>query len=103
MWRKRKLIIGVVLAVVLLAGSIGGVALANEGEDDSGPAARCGEFIDRVCVIYQEKSGGDTIDNPDALKEAFAEARGEMTPSSWPNRGEMDPEALQNRLQEFFD
>ena len=26
-----------------------------------------------------------------------------MTPSSWPNRGEMDPEALQNRLQEFFD
>ena len=103
MRRGKKLIIGVVLAVVLLAGSLGGVAFASDGEDEGGPADRFGEFMDRVCAIYQDKSGGDTIENPDALKEAFTEARGEMSPEGWSNRGERDPEALQNRLQELFN
>ena len=103
MWRSKKLIVGVVLAAVLLAGSLGGVALANTGDDECSPEARFGELIDKVCAIYKDKSGGDTIDNPDALKEAFAEARSEMHPEGMPNRGEMDPEALQNRLQNLFD
>jgi len=76
MFRSKKLIIGVVLAVVLLAGSIGGVALANGGDDDSLPEARCGVLLDKVCEIYKEKTGV-TID-PEELKDAFAQAQSDM-------------------------
>ena len=97
MFRSKKLIVGVVLAAVLLAGSIGGVALANGGEDDNCPPARCGEFLDEVCENY-----GEGIDCA-KLKAAFAEARNEMRPEGMPNRGEMDPEAMQERLQTLYD
>ena len=40
MRRSKKIIIAVVLATVLVAGSIGGVALAQENEDGSGFAAK---------------------------------------------------------------
>ena len=33
MWRRKRMIVGVVLAVVLLVGTIGGVALAADEED----------------------------------------------------------------------
>ena len=102
MRRSKKLIVGVVLAAVLLAGSIGGVALAQTGgEEESQPEVRCGAFLNKVCEIYEENTGVSI--NCTALKEAFAEARSEICPEGMPNRGEMDPEALQNRLQDLFD
>jgi len=76
MFRSKKLIVGLVLAVVLLAGSIGGVALANGDDDDSLPEARQGALLDKVCEIYKEKTGV-TID-PDELENAFADAQSEM-------------------------
>ena len=78
MFRSKKLIVGVVLAVVLLAGSIGGIALAQteNGDDDSLPEARYGALLDKVCEIYKEKTGV-TID-PDELENAFADAQSEM-------------------------
>ena len=94
MWRSKKLIIAGLLAAVLLVGGSAGVAMADTG-DDSGPVAKFGEFIDKVCGIYEQKTEGlDTIDNPEALKEALAEARSEMSPKDCPLRGEMDLEAL---------
>ena len=84
MKRSKKLIIAAVMAGVLLMGSLGGIALADDGDD--GPAARFGEFVDEVVALYEQKSGGDTIDNPEALKEALTEARTEMRAAAVENR-----------------
>ena len=75
MWRSKKFIIIALLTIVVLGGSIGGVALANTGNGgDTQPAApRCGAFLDEVCKIYNEDNPGATIDC-DALKAAFVEA-----------------------------
>ena len=97
------MVLTVLLATVVLAGSIGGVALASEGEDDCSPVARFGNLIDRVCDIYDgnPETTGDI--NRDALKSAFTDAQSEMHPEGMWNRGEVDPEAMQNRLQSLYD
>ena len=71
------MIVAAVLAGVLLFGSLGGIAIADDGDD--GPAAKFGAFIDRVIALYEEETdGADTIDNPEALQAALAGARSEM-------------------------
>jgi len=90
MWRSKKLIVGVVLAAALLFGSLGGVVLAADNGDDSQPSALFGALWDKVCAIYEEKTG-DTLDQ-EALKDSFVQARSEMR-----------AEALQNRLQSLVD
>jgi hypothetical protein len=76
MWRSKKFIIIAVLAAVLLAGSIGGVALAVGNGDDSQPKAPGEDLLARVCTIYQQKTSV-AIDQA-ALKDAFTQARSEM-------------------------
>jgi len=68
----------VLLATALLAGGVGGVVLAadNGEEANSQPGSQCGALLDRVCEIYQEKTGV-AIDQ-EALKDAFADARSQM-------------------------
>ena len=90
MWRSKKLIVGVVLAAALLFGSLGGVVLAADNGDDSQPGALFGALWDKVCAIYEEKTG-DTLDQ-EALKDSFVQARSEL-----------QAEALQNRLQSLVD
>ena len=106
MRRSKKLIIIAVLATVVLAGSIGGIALAADNENDGGPAAKFGELFDRVCEIYEQKTGV-AIDQA-ALKDSFTQAHEELRPelpalSTMPKRGEMDREAMQERLQALYD
>ena len=96
MWRSKKLIVGVVLAAVILAGGIGGVVLADDNENGNQPGALFGALWDRVCGIYYEKTG-DTIDQ-NALQEAVAEARGELRDEALQNRPEMDCEAMKECL-----
>ena len=74
MWRSKKFIIVAVIAAVVLVGSIGGVVLANG--DENQPKAQFGEFIDKVCEIYEENTG-DIID-ADELQKAIAETQSEM-------------------------
>lgn len=76
MWRSKKFIIGTILAVVLLAGSIGGAVLAADDSEVSDAEAAYDTLLERVCAIYEEKTGS-TIDQ-DALKESFADAQEEM-------------------------
>ena len=76
MWRSKKFIIIAVSVVVLLAGSIGGVALAAGNGDDSQPKALGTDLLEKVCTIYQQKTGV-AIDQA-ALKDAFAQARNEI-------------------------
>ncbi|MFC1986230.1 hypothetical protein ACFLWC_04480 [Chloroflexota bacterium] len=82
MWRRKKFIVIALLATVVLAGSIGGVALAQtENEDDSQPKtllARVAEILD----IDQQK-----------LEDAFAQAQSEM-------RDEALDSYLQNLVKE---
>jgi len=90
MRRSKKLIIAAVLAGVLLFGSLGGIALAQDNEDTSQPAAQIEALWDRVSEIYEQKTG--VALDQEALKEALAEAQGEMR-----------TQALQNRLQSLVD
>ncbi len=73
MWRRKKVIVGATLAAVLLFGSLGGVALADE--NDSQPRAVFGDLWDRVLEIYEENTS--TAIDQEALKDAFTEARTE--------------------------
>jgi len=91
MWRRKKFIIVAVLAAVVLVGSTVGVALAQTGTgDDNQPEAQQGALLDRVCEIYEQKTGV-TIDQ-EALKDAFAQAQSEMR-----------DEALDSYLQNLVD
>ncbi|MFC1912036.1 hypothetical protein ACFLXG_02620 [Chloroflexota bacterium] len=90
MWRRKKFIVAVVLAGVLLAGSIGGVVLAVDDEDNNQPVTPFGTMLDRVCEIY-ENNTGDEID-PEALQAAFTQAQGEIR-----------TEAMQNRFQHLVE
>ncbi len=89
MWRSKKLAIVAALALVVLAGSIGGVVVA-QNRDDSQPEAQHEALLARVCEIYQEKSGV-AIDQ-ELLKDSFAEAQAEMR-----------DEAVQNRLANLVE
>ncbi len=108
MKRSKKLIIAAVLAAVVLAGSIGGVVLAADNGDDDGPAAKFGAFIESVIANYEGK--GYNIESPEALKEAFAEARAEaaknrmeMRAAAMEDRSKMGHEAKQERLERMVE
>ncbi len=90
MWRSKKLVIASVLAGVLLVGSIGGIVLAADNEGGSQPETSLDTLWDKVCEIYQQKTGV-TIDQG-ALKDAFIQAQSEMR-----------IEALRNRLQSLVE
>jgi hypothetical protein len=90
MWRSKKFIIIAVLAAVVLVGSIGGVAIATDNGDDGQPQAQYGALLERVCEIYEQKTGV-AIDQ-ETLKDAFAQAQSEMR-----------TEALESWLQSLVD
>ena len=82
MRRSRKFILIALLTIVVLAGSIGGVVLANTGEEEeSQPQARHEAMLDKVCEIYEENTGVaiDAQELQNALVQAgdelMAEAR----------------------------
>jgi len=76
MRRSKKIILISLLSLVVLAGSIGGVALAQTDDEESQPEPRCGALLDKVCVIYNENTDPDI--DCDALKAAFAEAGNQL-------------------------
>ena len=98
MWRNKKLILMAALAVALLVGTIGGVALAQD--EDGAPSQvedRCGALLEKVGAMFDkvgaiyEANTGVALDQ-EQLKNAFAEARAEMR-----------AEALQNRLGDMVE
>jgi hypothetical protein len=90
MWRGKKFIIIAVLTAVVLVGTLGGVALAQTGDEDNNPQDQGGALLDKVCAIYEENTGV-AIDQ-EALREAFAQAQDEMR-----------TEALDNYLQKLVE
>lgn len=112
--KNKKVFLGAVLVAVLLIGSVGGVVFAaDNGEDDDG-SSRLDSHFDRVCELYQEKTG--VALDIDALKESLAEARSEMheNASERPERapgirgedadsGDRVPPTMQDRLQNMVE
>jgi len=85
MRRSRKIILIALLALVVVGGSIGGVAMANTGDEDSSqPQPRYGATLDRACEIYEENTGvainADDLANAltQAGKERMSEARNQF-------------------------
>lgn len=74
MKRGKKIALIALLAVVAIAGTIGGVALANDGDEETAPATETPHFamLERVCEIYQEKTG--VAIDPDILQESLCQA-----------------------------
>ena len=82
MWRNKKVIVGAILVVVLLFGSLGGVVLAqeneNDNEDNNQPRI---EFLERLAAKL-----GTTVEE---LQAKIAEVRGELperNPEDWQGR-----------------
>jgi hypothetical protein len=96
--KKRKWFIPVVVASVLLIGGITGGVVASANNSSSNTTAgnqtqaadRYQALLDRVCAIYEEKTGV-ALDSGQ-LKDALEQARSEM-----------QGEALQNWLQNLVD
>lgn len=66
MWRKRKFIIILLGTILIIAASIGGVAMAQESEEDSQPDSLLGK-VARILGIDQQ-----------TVEDAFEQARDEM-------------------------
>ena len=89
MKRSRKFVLVTVLATLALVGSITGVVLADDS-NGSEPEALLGALWDRVAAIYEDNTG--VAIEPEALKDAFAQARSEKL-----------QEALDSHLQSLVD
>ena len=73
MWRSKKFIIIAVLTVLVLGGTLGGVAMAQANDEENNlPQTGNVSLLDKVAEIY-EKNTGVAID-PQELKKAFTEA-----------------------------
>ena len=75
MFKGKKLILVVVLATLVIAGSIGGVVLA-QNEAGTGKAASMDAMWNRVAEIYQEKTG--TALDMQGLKDSITQAGSEQ-------------------------
>ena len=78
MKRGRKIALIVLLAVVALVGTIGGVAMAQSGDEEVTTTAETERFayLERVAEIYQKKTG--VALDVDALKESMCQAGDEQ-------------------------
>ena len=78
MKKGRKIVIIALMAIVALAGTLGGVALAQDEEEATTTAPETARFafLERVCEIYQEKTG--LAIDADTLKDAFCQAGDEQ-------------------------
>jgi len=77
MWRSKKLIVIAVLAAVVLVGTIGGIALAQEDGEVNGDNSQPQTLLARVATIL----GIDQQELEDAFVQAKSELRNEALDS----------------------
>jgi hypothetical protein len=83
MWRSKRFIIIAVLAAELLAGSIGGIALADDEDNDGQVVAPCGALWDRAAEILRDSGVEVTSDQ---LQDAFVQAGNEARQAAMEDR-----------------
>jgi len=78
MKRGKKIALIALMVVVALAGTIGGVAMAQSDEEEATTTSETARFayLERVSEIYQEKTG--VAIDADALKDALSQAGDEQ-------------------------
>ena len=86
MLQSKKFIVTVLLVVVALAGSLGGVALAQADDDATGQPDT---FLERITAILVESGVNITSEQ---LKDAFSQATTEL-----------QGEAMENRLKALVE
>ena len=89
MWRSKKFIIGLLAVILLVSASLGGVALAQENEEDSQPETSLNAVWDKVVIILQEEGVNITSEQ---LRDAVAKAQEQMR-----------TEALENFLKKLVE
>jgi hypothetical protein len=98
MWCKRNLIIIAIATVVIIAGVLGGVAIASANDENASenpapmgpPSENFSELLDKVATVYQEKTG-DMLDTQ-ALIDSFTQVQEDIR-----------SEALDNFLNKMVD
>jgi hypothetical protein len=78
MRKGKKIILIALLTIVVLAGTIGGVALAADNDEDSQPRAHRGALLEKVCEIYNDNPDRPGDIDCDLLKDAFAQAGSQL-------------------------
>jgi uncharacterized membrane protein len=103
MKRSRKIILGILLATVVLAGSIGGVVYASSSSSDNSDAqAKMEARWQKIATIYEENTG--TAIDADQLKAAFQQADKEMrqeAESAWLDKLAADGKITQDQADQY--
>jgi hypothetical protein len=88
MKRGKKIALVAILAIVAVFGTIGGVALAQSGDEETTtpPEAERFAYLEKVCEIYQEKTG--VAIDVDTLKDSLCQA------------GEEQREQIRNQIRQ---
>lgn len=107
MTKNKKIIAGVVLVVVLLAGGLfGGVVLAADNGEEGTTGVRDAMW-EKVGELYLEKTG--TSLDQEALSASFKEAMGDVRENARQKRADGDDEtvrelpSMQDRLQKMVE
>ena len=99
MWRSKKLIISVVLATMVLVGSIGGIVLAADNGDDSQPKT----ILDRVTHILVGQGVNITSEQlKDAITQVQSDIRTEALESHLRHLVEKD-KITQEQADEYLE
>ena len=89
-FKKKSLIITLIAIAVTIGITTGLVFAQGESEDAAQPGARHEALLERVCEIYEDNTG--VAIEPEALKDAFAQAQDEIM-----------AEAMESRLNKLVE
>jgi hypothetical protein len=91
MWKSKKFIFVALLVVLVVGGTVGGVAIAQaDDQSSSGNQTAASTFLDKVAEIYEQNTG--VAINADELQKAMTGAEQALK-----------DEALDNYLQKLVD
>jgi hypothetical protein len=91
MWKRNKIFISGIVLMVVLAGTLGGVAVAQANDSNTNPPQSSNNtLLEKVATIYQANTG--TAIDPQELEKAFQQAGQEIK-----------SEALDNYLKKLVE
>lgn len=109
MWKRKWFIPVVVVSVLLIGGVVGGVVVAQSNnttntEDQSQLADRYQALLDKVCAIYEEKTGVaiDSEQLIEAVKQAQSEMRDEAV-ENWLQNQVSKGEITQEEADQYLE
>jgi hypothetical protein len=86
MWKNKKFILIGLLTLIVLGGTLGGIAVAqanDQGINQTDNATRMSTLLDKVAGIYQQNTG--VAINAEELTKAFTQAQKEMCDTAMDN------------------